>query len=231
LIRLIIFDFDDTITYNKILDYQSFKIISKQQNSYILSQKEFIDLRKRGFLASDIIDHIQKKSKININKKEFWKERNNFLASSDSLQYLKIHPYVKNTFKQLKTSHIKIIVCSLRKNKLIIKNFLKKYRILKYVDSIEIIENNPYDTRKLNIAIKTKKKLYGKILKKYKIKPMEIVSVGDSISDQKAAENWEITHILLRFKSIYPINPKIKNQIDSFPKAYELIMNLNNLSS
>ena len=49
--KLIIFDFDDTITDNSFLDYNSFVTPCNRLNIKIPQQNEFIKLRKKGLIA------------------------------------------------------------------------------------------------------------------------------------------------------------------------------------
>ena len=87
MIRLIIFDFDDTIIDNSFLDYNAFVTPCKQLKIKIPQQKEFIKLRKKGLVAKEIMIKILKKQ----NKEEmlsgYLELRTKFLFK-ESLKYL-----------------------------------------------------------------------------------------------------------------------------------------------
>jgi len=141
MIKLLIFDFDDTLINNETLDFQSFKNTSSFFKSYIPTRKEIRKFRTRGFLASKIIMKIQKKSKRNFNEQEFMKFRKEFLESDASIKYLKFQPHAKNSLKKLYSYNIPIVICSLRKHKSIIKKFLRTNNVHLYIDFILNNEN------------------------------------------------------------------------------------------
>ena len=53
--HLVIFDFDDTLTDNRFLDYQAFSIPCKKLGLPIPKSQKITNLRKKGFLAKDIM--------------------------------------------------------------------------------------------------------------------------------------------------------------------------------
>ena len=55
MIKLVIFDFDDTLTDNTILDHQAFKHPCRFLNLKIPEFNEMIKLRKKGCTAKQII--------------------------------------------------------------------------------------------------------------------------------------------------------------------------------
>ena len=83
MIKLVILDFDDTLINNQALDIESFKKTSNFFKSYNPTKEEIRKYRKRGLLASEIVNRIQKKSKQKFNKQKFMKYRKNFLESNN----------------------------------------------------------------------------------------------------------------------------------------------------
>ena len=63
MIKLIIFDFDDTITDNRNLDFESFKISCEKFNiKNPLSLKKLINLRQKSYTAKEILKFIKTSS-------------------------------------------------------------------------------------------------------------------------------------------------------------------------
>lgn len=226
MIKLIILDFDDTIVNNQILDYQSFKNSSKFFKSYTPSQVEVRRLRNKGFLASEIINRIQKKSKINFNEQEYIKFRKKFLESNISIKYLKLQPYVKDFFKKLYSYDIPIVICSLRKHKSIIKKFLRTHKVHWYIDSIVNYEKGNLDTTNPKNSLLVKTKMFKKVMKKYHLKPSEIFSLGNSISDYKSAKECGIKHYNIFFNHNYIPKPKFKH-LSSFNEFFKILTTIN----
>jgi len=204
MIDLVIIDFDDTIINNSRLDYMSFKIVALKFNCYIPSKKEIINLRKKNLLAKEIIALIHKKSKKKFDQKKFWIERNKFLSSKVSIDYLILRPNFIKIFKILKRFHIPIVIASLRKQKKILELYIKSINANEYLEYV-FCNKYPYsNTRNLKNAFLTKKKIFNEILKKFQ--PKNPLSVGNSITDYNVAHHFNIYHINL----ITEINKEIK---------------------
>jgi len=213
MIKIIILDFDDTLINNKLLDFQSFKQTSIKLDYYVPKLVEISNLRKKNFLAKEIIKCIIKKSKNN-NTIKFWEERKKFLESKESLKYISLRPHSKVFLKKLKKHNIIVIIATLRKNKKILELFFEKERAMSYIDSIFNLKDKTIDRRKLSNAIKIKNDLYNQILKSYNFKSNEILSIGDSKADYKAAKSFKINHIILEINSFNQKNSK--NQFSNF---------------
>lgn len=222
MIKLVIFDFDDTIINNKDLDYQSFKNSSIFFKLYVPTIEEINKFRKKGYLASTIFDWIQKKSNKNTDKHEFLNFRKQFLESDLSIKYLKFQPGAKNILKKLNSYGISIVICSLRKHKLIIKKFLKSNDVHSYIDHIINYEKGNLDTRNPKLSFKIKKIMFKKIMKKYKRKPKEIMSIGDSIADYLAAKECGFLHCNLFFNHKYLPKSKLQHQLSSFKEIFDI---------
>jgi len=219
MIRLVIFDFDDTIIDNKNLDYQSFKQISSELGGYIPTRQEIFDLRKKNFLAIDIIHWLVKKSKNRYSIKHFWRKRINFLGSINSLEYLSLRPYVKYLLQKLQKNQVIVVIATLRKNKNFLEIFLKKEGISHHIDLIYNLKDNKIETRKSSNAIKIKQNMIKLIQKSYGLKSNEILSIGDSLADYEAAKRCKINHVILKtdkkFKKISTKNISTSKELNS----------------
>lgn len=208
MIKIIILDFDDTLIDNKLFDFQSFKQTSIKLDYYVPKLAEISNLRKKYFLAKEIIKWLIKKSKNN-NAIKFWEEREKFLESKESLKYISLRPYSRLFLKKLKKRNIIVIIATLRKNKKILEMFLKKEHISCYIDSIYNLKYNKIETRKFSNAIKIKQNMIKQIQKSYDLKSNEIFSIGDSLADYEAARKCKINHVILKIdKKFHKISPK-----------------------
>ncbi len=227
MIKLIIFDFDDTLIDNQILDYNSFKILSLRNNLRYPTKKELIHFRKNNYLATQIISWISLKSNLEFNQNLYIKKRKQFLQSKNSIDYLKLRPNVKKFFKFLKFYGIKIIICTMRTNKKIIEIFLEKNKLLDYVDDIVYRRKNPKNLAKKNPE-NIKNILIKNILKKFPFKKSEFLSIGDSVADEEAAKQNNISYFIMRFDNDHISRPKLKNQIDSYKEIINFLNRINN---
>lgn len=228
MIKLIIFDFDDTLIDNKILDFQSFKQISIKFDCYVPKITEITKLREKNFLARAIIRWLLKKSKRRYNSKKFWEERKKFLESKNSQKYISLRPYSKILLRKLTKQNITIVISTLRKNKKNLELFLDKENIKPYVDSIFNLKDKTIESRKLSNAIKIKHELFNIIMKSYNFNPNEILSIGDSYADYEAARRNKINHIILKTNNNF--SKQSKNNIFTFKELnskFESIISLN----
>ncbi len=153
MIKLVIFDFDDTIIDNKNLDYQSFRQVSMNLNGYMPTKINISKLRKENYLAIEIVNWLLKKSKNRFIVTHFWEERLKFLESKKSLKYISLRPYSKLFLKKLKKHNIIVIIATLRKNKKILELFIENEGIMPYIDSIFNLKDKTIETRKLSKTI------------------------------------------------------------------------------
>lgn len=226
MIKLVIFDFDDTIIDNKNLDYQSFRQVSMNLNGYMPTKINISKLRKENYLAIEIVNWLLKKSKNRFIVTHFWDERLKFLESKKSLTYLSLRPYCKNFLRKLHKNQIKIVIATIRKNKKILELFIKKEGISNYIDSIYNLKDKKINTRNFSNALKIKQNMIKEIQKSYGLKQYEILSIGDSLVDYNAARKCKIKHIIL--KTDKNIQKSSKKNISSFKELnyqFESIFN------
>ena len=125
MIRLIIFDFDDTITDNSFLDYNAFVTPCKQLKIKIPQRNEFIKLRKKGLIAKEIMMKILKKQNKEDMLSEYLELRKKFLFK-ESIKYLILKKNTKSLLNYLKKSSMKLVICSANNNKKRTIKFIKK---------------------------------------------------------------------------------------------------------
>ena len=94
MINLVILDFDDTITDNRLLDFKAFETPCKNLNIPPPSFKMISSSRKKGLLAKDIMQkHLKKIGKSNL-LSDFLSKRDTFLSDSKSMYHLQLKKHV-----------------------------------------------------------------------------------------------------------------------------------------
>lgn len=204
MIKAVIFDFDDTITDNRLLDFESFNLICKKFNiKNPLSLNRLIKLRVENKTAKNIILFIKRFSKNNFSTEHFLKERSSFLLSIDSNNFLKLKPGTFETIQKLKKEKILICLCSVRQNKKIVIDFLNRHKLNNIFDLIlcgSDIEKN-IDITNSDNRILLKASFLKKIIQKYKINSNNTIFIGNSHEDYIASTEHKI--IFLKFDNDY----------------------------
>ena len=219
--NIVIFDFDDTITDNQKLDHHAFVIPCKKLGLKIPDAKYIKKKRKENYLAEEIIKEFLKDFKSNDIKK-FLDERNKFLNSKKSMKYLELQSYTKYILYYLKRKKIRIILCTARKNKKNILDFLKERGINHYFDDNYFSEDYKInlDNRKSENRIIIKKKLLNKIIKSESINKNKIIFIGNSLEDYIAANKINLPFIL--YQNTYLEKSKIDKQIKKINSHLQL---------
>lgn len=196
MIELIIFDFDDTIIDNDVIDYQSFVFSFKKFGIKKPFAKDIKKFRKQGLIADDIIlKYVEPNNKVLLNNIQHY--RNIFLKKKSNVFYFKLKSNLLNNLKYFKREGIDCILCSSRDEKHIIQNFLKQKELNQFFTSFYFkkdlkfkINNSTYSNR-----TKIKTKLLSKIIKKSIYNKNKIVYIGNSEEDFYAAKNNDINFI------------------------------------
>ncbi len=197
MIRLVIFDFDDTLTDNRFLDYQAFLIPCKKLGLPIPTLRKVSTLRKKGCLAKDIMLMYLKPQKKEQSIHQFLEKRSEYLNSEKSLNHLKLKKNTKSLLYFLKRKKITCVLCTARKNKKHILNFLKKNEIFSYFSKFYFMEDLKFSIDNLTASNRVfiKNVLVQKIIKNEKLKPSEMIFVGNSIDDFITSKNMKIPFI------------------------------------
>ena len=208
MIRLIIFDFDDTITDNFLLDLKSFYFTCKQFDVKLPTKNKILKFRREGLLANDISKQLIDNNKINLDS--FITYRKEFLENN-SVKYLRLKKNIKKLFDFIKTKEMKNVVCSANKHKFIIENFLKANKIFHNFSKILTMKDLGFriDNSSFSNRVLIKNSLLHNILKKFKITTSEIIFVGNSMEDLQSANYFEIPFIY--FQNNYLPLQKKKN--------------------
>ena len=99
MIRLIIFDFDDTITDNFMLDFKSFYLTCKKFGIKLPAKNKILKFRREGLLANDISKQLIGNRKKN-DLDSFITYRKKFLEKN-SIKYLGLKKDIKKSLKIL----------------------------------------------------------------------------------------------------------------------------------
>jgi len=195
--KYVIFDFDDTLVNNELLDFEGFKRPCNYFGIKPPSKNEISLQRKEGLLAEEIIKNINKKTKKVFSITNFLNYRKNFLSSSESISYLRLKNNIQNLLSFLQKNGVICYLCSVRSNKKLIINFLINNNIRYYFSGIFIPQDFKIniDNRNISNRILIKTSLIKQILKK--ISSNQIVFIGDSKEDFIAANKFLIKFILL----------------------------------
>ena len=204
MIKLVIFDFDDTITDNSKLDFESFKATCSKFNiKNPLSFKKLVYFRKKSYTAKDILKFVKISSDKTFSSKNFLEFRNNFLSNDVSNHHLKLKADTRLILETLKKNKIPTILCTVRKDKQLVINFLKMNYIKNYFTNILCssdltvkIDNTISDNR-----ILIKSSLLKKITKKYRFNSDHMLYIGNSFEDRTASSSHKIT--FLKFNNDY----------------------------
>jgi len=199
MITLVILDFDDTITDNRLLDFKAFETPCKNLGISPPSVKMISSSRKKGLLARDIMQKHLRKIKKSYLLSDFLSKRDTFLSDSKSMYHLQLKKHIIPVLVLLKRKKIKCILCSARKNKQMVKSFLKYSKIDNYFfttyfmhDVGFVIDNIVRSNR---ILIKTS--LLKQIIKDEHIDPQRILYVGNSSEDFEAATRLKISFVYM----------------------------------
>ncbi|MEM7819323.1 MAG: HAD-IB family phosphatase [Candidatus Aenigmatarchaeota archaeon] len=172
--KVICFDFDDVIVRTNTI-HKLIKLFGQRLKIFEL-EIEFLE--------------------DNLEPKKFFGVVKRIVMMGKGLEFKKIKNYmlkfgvnkgVKHVFKFLKSKNYKIVIVSTNDQR-IIKDFLKKNHIDKYIDQIYAaklgIKNGLLTGKIYGDVIKTEKTgIVKKIEKKYKIKKEDIIYIGDGLTD------------------------------------------------
>ena len=138
---LYIFDFDDTLVNNHLVDFRSFETIIKKYRLKEITQNKLLEFRKKGFLAQDIFRQLTKGQ-----IEPFVSERRKLLNDKSIWKHLSLNPGVKKTLKKIKEKGDYIIIIT-RKPKHLVNAILPILKIDDFIDKV-------YTASKKDIVIK-----------------------------------------------------------------------------
>lgn len=228
MIKAIFFDLDNTLyDYFKTSDPALEKVylelkkeikISKQRFLKILnkSKKEVRNELNHSPDSHDRIIYFQRTGeKLNLNLKFVLKLYG--IYYSNFLKTLKPRKGILKTFKEIKKQDLKIVIITNEVVEIQLRK-VKKLGIMNYLDYFVASENAGID--------KPHKKIFLRALNKVKLKPSEVLMVGDSeLDDINGAKKIGIKSVLLQTKK----NQKTKAdyKIKKIPELLKIIDSLN----
>ena len=196
MIKLIIFDFDDTLVNNHYLDCKSFEISFKKYSIKSPSKQEIKKFRKKGFTAKYIIKNNLKKMNLIESYDKIMNERERFLEN-DNTEYLILQDHICEILEFIKMKNIKIMLITANKNKKTVLKFLNKKKLTKYFSKILFVNDLDIWLDNSNIVnrILIKSSLLYKIFKNLKISKNEILYIGNSSEDFDSCKDFKINFI------------------------------------
>ena len=158
---LYIFDFDDTIINNFLVDYHSFRFLTKKYKLRSLSKNELMTLRKKGLLAEEIIQRLVKNE---VNRYAI--ERKRCLTKKSIWKHAHLNRGVLKTLKSVKKENNRAIIIS-KKRRDLVKYIISMLKISRYIDRV-------YSSNEKNVLIR-------RLMRKHN--PEKIVFISDSEED------------------------------------------------
>lgn len=208
-LKAIIFDLDDTLTDNKLLDLESFRYLSHSFGLYAPKMKEIIELRRKSLLAKDIISWMINKSSKPAPLEICMEMRKRFLKQRSSQELIRLKPNLFNVLKRLKLKTYFLIIVTSRTNTASLAGFLESRKLKQFFTAV-------YDSNS-----GTKSAVYKGILQDLKLEPNECLVVANTLEDLLPAIGLGMKS--LGIKGSYGFDPALQNHV-------KMIANLNELA-
>lgn len=226
MIKLIIFDFDDTITDNSKLDLYSFLIPCKKLNLKEPTTTMITSLRKKGYLAKDIVKKIIQYKSQQFLYNEFIRIRNEYLESKMSLSYMKLQNNTKFLLYTLQQKKIPCVLASANKDKNKVLRFLQINNIKKYFSKTYFMDDLCFkiDNSNEENRFLIKKSLLHKIIKHRSINHNEIIYVGNSIEDIEAANYFRLSFVYYQNRYLKKLDKYDVIKTDNMKNLKKLIV-------
>lgn len=221
--RLIIFDFDDTIIDNTLLDLDSFRYLTKNYRLDFIDDQKILRWRRKGMLAKNIIKKMTQKNK-NYELELLIKARLDYLKKGGlGLKLVRPKPCVNAVLRKLKEDGYHIVIATSRTNFPIIKKILKKIQVDEFIDSVyyfqHFVRNKSKYPENYN---QLKKNLYELAISDYEMKSKidRTIVVGNLKSDIIPAIELKIENFAI--KGSYRFDTGIKKLTKTLESLDEL---------
>jgi FMN phosphatase YigB (HAD superfamily) len=208
-LKAIVFDLDDTLTDNKLLDLESFRYLSRSLGLYTPKMREIIELRRRSLLAKDIISWMINRSSKLASLEICIEMRRQFLKRRSSQELIRLKPNLFNILKRLKLENYFLIIVTSRTETASLASFLKSRKLDQFFKAV-------YDSNS-----GTKSAIYNGILQNLKLAPNECLVVANTLEDLLPAIGLGMRSIGI--KGSYGFDPALQNHV-------KIIANLNELT-
>lgn len=193
--KLIIFDFDDTLTDNSERDFQSFLNVINEYNFELISREKIFEWRKLGKTSEFVLKQLIKSNDEILFEKCF-KQRSSFLKQNSSyIDYVKLKLGTMEILSQLNKNHI-LILNSIQSNHQDFLDVIEQFEIKKYFQKIFTSKLNK-SKNSFSDRYNVKKSLYLEILSEFtNIK--NILVIGNLFSDIIPANDLNIETLLIK---------------------------------
>ena len=168
--RVVVFDFDDTLTDNSLLDLRSFQYLSSSFGLYKPTGQEIKEFRCKSMLAKDIITWIIEKSVKSVQVELCMKMRDEFLKGKESEELIKMKPRLYSILKKLKSQGYTLLIAT-RKDLVNLKPILERHKLTGFFQGL--YANSSED----------KTCIYQKILNDFNLLPSACMVVSNSFQD------------------------------------------------
>jgi|APSaa5957512535_1039671.scaffolds.fasta_scaffold00449_30 FMN phosphatase YigB (HAD superfamily) len=196
--KLIIFDFDDTLTDNSVRDIHSFLHIIKQFKLIKIKQDKILEWRKSRLLSKDIIQKLIDADEKNILEKCI-NERLKFLQNYESYtKYVKLKSCTVKILTELNLRNHILILNSIQSNNENFQKMLKHFNIKNYFQ--KIITNDLSKKKNFNeqSRIKIKNKFYKQIISEFRFNEKNVIVIGNLASDMIPAANLNLRSFMIK---------------------------------
>jgi len=223
---LFIFDFDDTLIDNTLLDLDSFRFVAKKYNLNFVDDSLILKWRRNGMIAINILKRIHDNYN---NFLDVWKKaRLEYLKNGGGgIHLVKSKSGAREVLTELKNKNHLIILVTSRVNLLVLKKILQKLGFNDLINSI-YSANDFHKIKKRwpknNLELKTI--LYELALKQHlkKIKNRKVIVVGNLKSDIIPAKKMKLNHIAIKGSFRYDSGiKKISKTIENLDEFLTLI--------
>ena len=196
--KLLIFDFDDTLTNNTERDAHSFLHIIKKFNLVEIEKQKIIKWRKLGLLSNVIIQKL-----INSDNQLLFKkcvnERLKFLDSYESYtKYVKLKLCTIKILSKLSNENHILTLNSIQSNNKNFQNVLKYFGINHYFQKIVTSDSSISKYSKEKNRIEIKSEFYKQIISEFKFNKKNVIVIGNLASDIIPAENLNLKSLMIK---------------------------------
>ena len=223
-VKAIIFDLDDTLTDNKVLDFESFRHLSDSLDLYTPTMHEIIELRRKSLLAKDIILWMIEKSRKSVSPVLCIKKRKEFLKQEESGQLIRIKPKLRSILRELKSTGYILLIATLRNDKNTVLNLLRNHKLAEFFTDIYTTHSETLAklTRISDLDVeKAKLKIYKNILHDLMTTPSECLVVGDKLQDLLPALSLGIKAVGI--KGSYGTDPALSGVVEVVEDLSDLV--------
>ncbi len=196
--KLVILDFDDTLTDNSERDLRSFQDIIEIFDLKYIEKQEILNWRKEDKTSEFIIKQLINSDDEKLLKNCF-KHRLKFLEKESSYtSYVKLKPSTIQTLNKLKNDGYTLALNSIKENHQNFLNTLHNFQIHDYFENITsqklLLSDDSFESRS-----KTKKSMYEKILSELELINKEnILIIGNLFSDIMPGHDMGIDSLMIK---------------------------------